>query len=72
MNQYLFKMLTLDGGKTYVAGALLVGFGIYQLIIGNQDDGMVRIAEGLAILGIGRKVTKNTEAVETANKDKGQ
>ena len=51
----------LSGGwKTYVAGGLLMAWGVGGLLLGkhSQDQAMEYVGEGLAIIGIGHKLDK--------------
>lgn len=48
----------MTGWKTYAAGAAAIGFGIYQLVNGEAEQGVNRIIEGLAIIGFGHKLDR--------------
>jgi hypothetical protein len=49
-----------DGWKTYVAGGLLIAWGVGGLLMGKhtQDQAMEYVGEGLAVIGIGHKLDK--------------
>ena len=50
------------GWKTYAAGAAAIVFGAYQIWHGEAEQGVNRIIEGLAIIGMGHKLDRIAKA----------
>lgn len=54
----------VNGWKMYIAGFALIALGCYEISQGQVDNGATHIAAGLAAIGVGHKLDKNTEAVK--------
>jgi hypothetical protein len=48
----------VTGWKTYTAGAAAIALGIYLILDGQSEQGVNRVIEGLAIIGIGHKLDR--------------
>ena len=48
----------MKGWKTWLAAAGLCGLGVFLLLKGKEELGMVCIFNGLGLVGIGHKVEK--------------
>jgi len=47
-----------DGYKTYIAGVGMIGLAVYQFAQGDVETAVKTLAEGLAIVGLGHKISK--------------
>ena len=56
----------ISGWKTVLAAIAAVSLGVYLLTQGKYEEGVASIIAGLALLGIGGKIDKNTEAVKNS------
>jgi hypothetical protein len=54
----------LNGYRTLIAGIGSAAWGIYLITQGQADTGAGYIVAGLAAIGIGGKLDRNTEAVK--------
>jgi hypothetical protein len=52
----------MGGWKTWLGAALLAAVGGYQIHAGDLAGGAQKIAEALAVIGIGHKIEKSTPA----------
>lgn len=48
----------MKGWKTWVAAAGLAGLGVFLMLKGKDDVGMICICNGLGLVGIGSKIEK--------------
>lgn len=48
----------MKGWKTWAAAAGLCGLGVFLMLHGKEDLGMVCIFNGLGLVGIGHKIEK--------------
>lgn len=48
----------MKGWKTWVAAAGLCGLGVFLMLHGKEDLGMMCIFNGLGLVGIGSKIEK--------------
>ena len=56
----------MRGWKTWLAAAGLCGLGVFLLLKGKDDLGMVCIFNGLGLVGIGSKIEKQGAAMQAA------
>lgn len=52
----------MKGWKTWAAAAGLCGLGVFLMLHGQEDLGMVCIFNGLGLVGIGHKIEKKVGA----------
>ena len=50
----------MGGYKTWIAAAGLALMGVSAIMDGNADQGIMRIVEALALIGIGHKIEKKS------------
>lgn len=56
----------LDGAKTFLSGAVLIGAGVAGMVFGVVDPstGIMLVGNGLGVWGLGHKLEKLTTAVK--------
>jgi hypothetical protein len=52
------KLLGISGWKTLAGGLALMGLGAFMISQGQLESGAAKIAEGIALIGIGHKIEK--------------
>ena len=59
----------MKGWKTWLAAAGLCGLGVFLILKGKDDIGMVCILNGLGLVGLGSKIEKQGALQQAGTKE---